>query len=109
MAGSPLAQGTLPGSGRVSRLLNGTEGSAAASGEEVNPSHEDPRLASQLGADTMPGPVFLLKRRRLEDALTRIKTSSDDLAEKRRAAAEPVLKIMENMAALPVFVFICNI
>ena len=100
----------LPGPGHVSRLLNAAERPAASSAsDEVNPYHEDTRDAFYVGGESMRGPVFLLKKRKLEEALSLIKTSSEDLAEKRRACLAPVQLIKDNLAALPVFVFICNI
>ena len=62
-----------------------------------------------IGRTAMHGPEFLLKKRKLEDALSVIDASSADLAEKRRACEEPLQQIKDKLAALPVFVFICNI
>ena len=99
---------TLPGPGHVSRLLTVAERPAASSAE-VNPFHEDPRDAFFVRGEPMRGTEFLLKKRKLEEALSLIKTSSEDLAEKRRACEAPVQQIKDSLAALPVFVFICNI
>ena len=50
-----------------------------------------------------------LKKRKLMETLSVINACSADLAEKRRACEEPLQQIKDNLAALPVFVFICNI
>ena len=57
----------------------------------------------------MPRPDFSLKKRKLEDALSAISASSVDLAKKRRACEEPLQQMKDSLAALPVFVFTCNI
>ena len=62
-----------------------------------------------IDIEPMPGPDVSLKKRKLEDALSAISASSVDLAEKRRACEEPLRWIAGSLAALPVFVFICNI
>ena len=64
--------------------------------------------ARGIGVEPMLGPNSSLKRK-LDDALSNISASSADLAEKRRACEEPLQQIKDNLAALPVFVFICNI
>ena len=63
-----------------------------------------------IGRTAMAGPEILLRKRKLEDALSVIDASMADLDEKRRACEEPLWRAMcDNLAALPVFVFICNI
>ena len=62
-----------------------------------------------IDIEPMPGPDFSLKKRKLEDALSLISASSADLAEKRRACEEPLQQMKDSLAALPVFVFTCNI
>ena len=98
----------MPGPGHVSRLLTAAERPAGSSAE-VNPYHEDPRDAFYVGGEPMRGPEFLLKKRKLEAALSDINVSSANLAKMKRMCAEPFLKMAEQLAALPVFVFICNI
>ena len=62
-----------------------------------------------IDIEPMPGPDVSLKKRKLEDALSAISASSVDLAKKRRACEEPLRWIAGSLAALPGFVFICNI
>ena len=58
----------------------------------------------------MAGPDFLLRKRKLQDALSVIDASMADLDEKRRACEGPLwTAVCQNLAALPIFVFICNI
>ena len=77
---------------------------------------EEMSLLERTLSGTAPGSspaavadLLLLKKRKLEDALSVIKASSEDLADKRRAFEEPLQQIRENLEALPAFVFICNI
>ena len=97
---------TLPGTAA------GSSPAVVAERLSLNPKdafHLDTKDALCVGGQPMPGPEFLLKKRKLEDALSVIKASSEDLADKRRACEEPLQQIRDNLAALPAFVFICNI
>ena len=97
---------TLPGTAA------GSSPAVVAERLSLNPKdafHLDTKDALSVGGQPMPGPEFLLKKRKLEAALSDIDVSSADLAKMKRMCAEPFLKMVEQLAALPVFVFICNI
>ena len=101
-----LPERTLPGTAA------GSSPAVVAERLSLNPKdavHLNPKDALRVGVRPMPGPEFLLKKRKLEDALSVINASSANLAEQKRMCAEPFLKMVEDLAALPVFVFICNI